>query len=698
MSDPIEDIGSLFVSLTIFALSIFTVIFFLSSLLFLVPIIVVIFACYMVYWWRHNSSTALERKSREHTHQLYQEALELTQKVTPLSAFDFAIKIVVKIPNVHVSLEHPIIEMAEQVYEKEQPTKLSAPPLVCNSIEGGRYRDFLSRYTSQLGNEGYQERSIKTLVECITPLLETVPLIHLDAQEGSLTIPLSSIFTNIREAVETLILPLYDDPALFIELKKQLDKNIHDVSGVPYHLKTSPKLIMPTDYEGENPVFAYLHDTPFLELFNIKIPFSIPEQTRFEHMHICGGTGQGKTTLLGHLILDDFRTDRSVVVIESQNDLIPKLERLKTNKNVILLNPRDHPTLNIFDINLSRHGADREQIYNQTIEVFRYLFNSLLGADLTVRQSTLFNYLIALMLALPEALGRNATLEDLINVTNDITPYAPAIDILDPIAQNFFRNDFKEKPYGPTKEQIRYRLHAILGNKTLARLFLAPHNKIDFFNELNNGSVILINTDKDYLGKTNSSYLGRIAVTLILNAIMARSPTPHKHSTYIYVDEAHEIFDNSLENFLVEARKQCAGITLAHQNLTQMPSHELRGSIATNTSTKFAGGVSTADAKILAPDMNTTPEFLRSQSRLHFACFIRGDTDQAISIFAPVGILDKQEKLTDEEYETMRQKMRQTFGGDVVPSYKAPPEPHPKDTQPDHAQPDEVDISPSEKL
>ncbi len=674
------------------------IVLFVYATFLLVPLIILAFVAYLIHWALNKSPRALEKKSREHTHHLYQEALELTKVVTPLSAFDIAIEVVSKIPHVHVFVEHPLIEITEQLYESEQPAKLPPPPLVCNSIEGGRYRDFLSRYTSQLGNEDYQDRSIKTLIECITPLLETVPLIHLDAREDSLTLPLSSIFTDIGKAVETLILPLYDDPALFVELKKQLDKNIHDVSGVPYHLKTSPKLIMPTDYEGENPVFAYLHDTPFLELFNIKIPFSIPEQIRFEHMHICGGIGQGKTTLLQHLILDDFHTDRSVVVIESHNDLIPKLERLKTDKNVILLNPRDHPTLNIFDINLSRHGTDREQIYNQTLEVFKYLFNSLLGADLTVRQSTLFNYLIALMLALPEALGRNATMQDLIYVTDDPTPYAPAIDTLEPIAKNFFQNDFLTG-YKDTKEQIRYRLHAILGNKTLARLFLAPHNKIDFFKELNNGSVILINTDRDYLGATNSSYLGRVAVTLILNAIIARSPTSYKHPTYVYIDEAHEVFDQSIRDFLVLARKQGAGITIAHQDLSQIPSQELRGSIATNTSIKLAGGVSMQDAKILAPDMNTTPQFLRSQPRLHFACYIRNDTDQAISLFAPVGVLDKHEKLTDDEYKAMRERMRQSFSPEVAETYDGPLDPHYKDATPkERVDPDDADITPTDKL
>ena len=60
-----------------------------------------------------------------------------------------------------------------------------------------------------------------------------------------------------------------------------------------------------------------------------RTPPIIPHEARFEHTHICAGTGHGKTQLLQKMILEDMQELKdgrgSVVVIDSQGDLINKL-------------------------------------------------------------------------------------------------------------------------------------------------------------------------------------------------------------------------------------------------------------------------------------------------------------------------------------------------------------------------------------
>ena len=246
--------------------------------------------------------------------------------------------------------------------------------------------------------------------------------------------------------------------------------------------------------------------------------------------------------MLENLLLADIENYErpSIVVIDSQQKLIAKLSRLAAvhRRELVIIDPKDAPALNVFDLNTTRIGTydatAREQVLNHSLETFGYLFDALLGADLTVKQGTLFNYIIMLMLAMPAGMGRTATLHDLIELMEHPEQYAGAMDVLEPMAKQFFRTDFMQKQYGQTKEQIRYRLHAILGNPTLARLFLAPRNTIDFFDELAGGSIILIDTDKHHLGAKNSSYLGRIAITLILQGILERGATRgHHHPVHI---------------------------------------------------------------------------------------------------------------------------------------------------------------------
>src|SRR3954452_12358313 len=62
--------------------------------------------------------------------------------------------------------------------------------------------------------------------------------------------------------------------------------------------------------------------------------FNIPEQSRFEHTLIVGGSGHGKTQLLQHLFMTfDLRDvaagHKSVVFIDSQGDMLQKILHLR---------------------------------------------------------------------------------------------------------------------------------------------------------------------------------------------------------------------------------------------------------------------------------------------------------------------------------------------------------------------------------
>src|ERR1700692_4836912 len=97
------------------------------------------------------------------------------------------------------------------------------------------------------------------------------------------------------------------------------------------------------------------------------------------------------------------------------------------------------------------------------------------------------------------------------------------------------------------------------------------------------------------------------------------------------MSEASEYFDGNIDDLLTDARKYKLGCVFAHQYLEQA-APSLRASLAANTSIKFASGVSTNDARAMATDMRTTPDFILKQPALQFACHIRNVTPQAVSI------------------------------------------------------------------
>ena len=243
-----------------------------------------------------------------------------------------------------------------------------------------------------------------------------------------------------------------------------------------------------------------------------------------------------------------------------------------------------------------------------------------------------FRYVARLMLSLPETLDRNATIMDLLAMMDDPVPYRPAIERLPPIQRDFFLRDFTSKTFQQTKEQIRYRLQAIIENPTLARLFSSPDTKVDVFRELNRGSIILVDTAKDFL-KDGSSTFGRIFISLTLQAVLERAAIPEqrRRPSFLFVDEAASYFDSNIDDLLTEARKYHCGCVFSHQYLDQASS-SLKASLAANTGIKFASGLSAQDARSMAPEMRTAADFILSQPRLRFAAHIRHVTPHAVSI------------------------------------------------------------------
>ncbi len=171
---------------------------------------------------------------------------------------------------------------------------------------------------------------------------------------------------------------------------------------------------------------------------------------------------------------------------------------------------------------------------------------------------------------------------DMLYLMSDDAPYREAIARLPDIPREFFLRDFPSKTFQQTKEQIRYRLQAILENPTMARLFTSPETKVDLHAELNKGSIILVDTAKDYL-KGASDNFGRIFISLTLQAILERAaiPAAERKDTFVFVDEAASYFDSNIDDLLTDARKYRCGLVLAHQYLDQASS-SLKASLAAN--------------------------------------------------------------------------------------------------------------------
>lgn len=512
--------------------------------------------------------------------------------------------------------------------------------------------------------ERYEEQVKETLFDMLTGTIEEVQLEV--AGDALLQVPLGSFVADFNDLLTRIIGSFANDieTGFHQAIRAQLYLNVCRIAKVDPEAEHKRPLPMPKDtklpYEE---ALGYVAGTPFETLFNTTVSLAIPAETFFSHMHIVGGSGAGKTQWLSTLILHHLKNPEapSLVVVDSQGDLIRSLSRLEEfgyDDRLIVISPKDiehPPAINIFDVKTDRidqyDRVTREQVVAGAIQTLDYLFSGILGADLTAKQGVFFRFLARLLLKLPEVKGRNATLLDMLELTDSIDAYQDVVAELDPVQRRFFERDFANKDFRPTKEQLRYRLNGILENPTLERLFTSERTKLDLFKELNRGAVILIDTAKDFL-KDNSGNYGRIFIALVLQAIMERAALreDERRPTFLIIDEAHEYFDQNIDDLLTQVRKYKLGCVFAHQYLGQC-STQLRASLAANTAIKLAAGVSMNDARALAPDMRTSAEFIIAQPKLQFAAYVRGVTQQAMPLPVTPGCLERERRIEDRVYE-----------------------------------------------
>ena len=403
----------------------------------------------------------------------------------------------------------------------------------------------------------------------------------------------------------------------------------------------------------------------------VRTPPIIPLEARFEHTHILAGSGHGKTQLLQKMILEDMQALKegkgSLAVIDSQGDLINKIVHLADMRDLkdklILIDPNNieyPPALNLFDFGLGRldtyNALERERLLNGAVALYEYLFGALLGAELTMRQNVVFRYVAKLLVTV-----EGATIHTMLEFIESPDTIRPYLDRVDRTTRHFFESQFFSPAFKETRQQIQARLWGVLSNSTLERMFANEKNKLDIYSSLNSGCILLINTAKDLLKQDGCQIMGRFFIALIGQAVQERAVIPEdkRRSTFLYVDEAHDYFDDNLENLINQLRKYKVGLIIAHQNLGQL-SGKLKETVMASTTTKIMGGLSASDAAVLAKQTGFSVEYLMSMKKekdwTNFAVDVKNHSAASLgghSFKIPYGMLENRKKLTQEEYDAI---------------------------------------------
>ncbi len=325
---------------------------------------------------------------------------------------------------------------------------------------------------------------VACLVNCLDPLYADCPWLREgQAREGDIVVPSDLIHSlhEVGDVTEAITAAVFDERleerGLFHRHRARLERNLVAASGGnPADRRNFTRALkLPGASDIKDPahlVATYLGGTPLADLFRQEIEIAIPTAVRFEHQHIVAGSGHGKTQTLQYLIARDLEAiacgGRSVVVLDSQGDLIANVARLAVfapggslHDRIVIIDPTDVEwpvSLNLFDVGLDRLSGcaplERERLTNSILELYDFVLGSLLAAEMTQKQSVIFRYVTRLMLHIPDATIH--TLRALMEPGSHVA-FAPHIAKLQGTARQFFETEFPSKEFEQTKKQVLRR-------------------------------------------------------------------------------------------------------------------------------------------------------------------------------------------------------------------------------------------------
>lgn len=329
----------------------------------------------------------------------------------------------------------------------------------------------------------------------------------------------------------------------------------------------------------------------------------IDSATRFQHQHILAPTGSGKTTLLTMQLMKDFeavkRGECSVIVMDTKRELVNSIAHLDGFQDkVISIDVEDaaygYPVaFNILDLGARGESGDelaKEITRNSNISMLNYFFGSLMGegAELTDRQRTVFENCLNLCLDVP-----NANIDTLIDIMeNGAGKYLDYLDRSNYRLVDYFEKVFNQPHSNKTRGEIVPRLYGLVRNQSIARFFTAPSTKLDLYNELNSGKIILINAATSVLGEENVEVFGRFMIAMILFAVERRQFLSEKQmlQTFFYMDEAGDFIghDLKLATMLRKVRGYKLGLIISHQGWSDIPNPRVKAGLEEQTKIKMS--------------------------------------------------------------------------------------------------------------
>jgi energy-coupling factor transporter ATP-binding protein EcfA2 len=336
----------------------------------------------------------------------------------------------------------------------------------------------------------------------------------------------------------------------------------------------------------------------------VRRPIALGVAESRQHTHVLGKTGSGKSTLLANLVLQDAHAGRAALVIDPRGDLVTDiLARLpeKAVDKVVLFDPDDNappPRLNLLQ------GGDPDFTSDTVVGIFRRIYDQYWGprTDDILRAATL---------TLTRAKDPDLTLGHIPRLLADDALRNEVMGKVNARSggEDEALEDFWDWYTGLTVSArsavtgpVLNKLRTALLRPWVRQVVASGPSTIELPTLFDTGHLVLLRLPKGRLGEDTSSLIGSFALAATWQAVTARIHTPEhqRKDLCAYIDESQNFLNlpGSLEDMLAEARGYRLGLTLAHQELGQLPA-DLRKAVSANARTKVYFSASPDDAASL---------------------------------------------------------------------------------------------------
>ena len=330
-----------------------------------------------------------------------------------------------------------------------------------------------------------------------------------------------------------------------------------------------------------------------------RVDVGISPTDGLRHTWSLGPTGVGKSTVLGHMALQDIEAGRGVVVIDPKGDLVDGLLARVQDRDlsrVVLLDPGRRDQVVGFNP-LAVEANEVELAADGVLHVVRSLNSESWGPR---TQDVLHASLLTLafsdrptLMAVPQILSderfrRGATKDVPIPALSAFWAWYESLSgpersaVIAPVLN-------KIRPF-----TMRSGLRTMLGQ-------FSPSFKMESI--FSDRKILLVPLRKGLVGPESANLLGSLLVASLWQTALKRSgvQTTHRHPVFAYLDEFQDYLRLPTEfaDVLAQSRGLGLGLVLAHQHLGQL-SPNVKAAVMANAHTKLMFRLGADDAQVIA--------------------------------------------------------------------------------------------------